>query len=227
MLNEHDFWELDELASQTYYPLVRDGLGVQLVGKLFITGTGFPPLPEGAFVDVALSDLHPLALRGSLAEPAGDLEIIAAAGLVIETPAGWMLTEAGTARHAALLEAEPAALDAAALGAIYERFLAANGPFKALNTRWQSADEDGRWVLAGELAEIVDRVEPVLRRTTEQLPRFGGYGARLQAALAKVQEGEFEWVTSVQCDSLHTVWMELHEDYLQTLGRSREQEGSY
>jgi len=26
---------------------------------------------------------------------------------------------------------------------------------------------------------------------------------------------------------VHTVWMEIHEDYLQTLGRSREDEGSY
>jgi hypothetical protein len=28
-------------------------------------------------------------------------------------------------------------------------------------------------------------------------------------------------------DSVHTVWMEIHEDYLQTLSISREEEGSY
>ncbi|WP_354700649.1 hypothetical protein DSM112329_00934 [Paraconexibacter sp. AEG42_29] len=227
MVNEHDFWELDEVTSQAYYPLVRDGLGVQLVGKLFITGTGFPPLPDGAFDEVPLADLHPLALRGSVADPPGDMAALAESGLVIETPAGWMLTEAGTAKHAALLSAELKSLDSDALAPIYDRFLAANGPFKALNSRWQSADEDGRWELVGELADIVGRVEPVLRRTTEQLPRFGGYDARLKDALAKVEAGEFDWVTSVKLESLHTVWMELHEDYLQTLGRSREEEGSY
>jgi hypothetical protein len=225
--NEHDFWEWDEVASQAYYPLVRDGIGVQLVGKLFITGTGFPPLPEGAFVDVELADLHPLALRGSVADPPGDLAPLATAGLVVETPAGWMLTEEGTAKHAELLAAEQKTVDREAIAPIYERFLAANGPFKALNTRWQSADDDGRWAMTGELADLVGRVEPVLRRTTEQLPRFGGYDARLKAALAKVEAGEFDWVTSVKIDSLHTVWMELHEDFLQTLGISREEEGSY
>lgn len=227
MRDDLDFWELDPVTSQTYYPLVRDGIGVQLVGKLFITGTGFPDLPDGAFDEVPLEALHPLALRGSVAEPEGDPTVLEAAGLAVQTPAGWMLTEAGTTRHAELLAAELAALDTGALAPVYERFLAANGPFKALNTRWQSADEDARWALMGELADIVGRVEPALRRTTEVLPRFGGYAPRLQAALAKVEGGELDFVTSVKVDSLHTVWMELHEDYLQTLGRSREEEGSF
>lgn len=227
MRDDLDFWELDPVTSQAYYPLVRDGIGVQLVGKLFVTGTGFPDLPEGAFDEVPFDALHPLALRGSVAEPDGDPEALEAAGLAVNTPAGWMLTEAGTARHAELLAAERSGLDLDALAPVYERFLAANGPFKALNTRWQSADEDGRWSLVGELADVVSRIEPALGRTVEVLPRFAGYGPRLQAALAKVEAGEFDFVTSVQEDSLHTVWMELHEDYLQTLGRSREEEGSY
>jgi hypothetical protein len=138
-----------------------------------------------------------------------------------------MLTEAGTAKHAELLAAEQRSLDTEAVRSVYERFLAANGPFKTLNSKWQSADEDGRWELVGELADLVGRVDPVLRRTCEHLPRFGGYDARLKDALAKVEAGEFDWVTSVKLDSLHTVWMELHEDYLQTLGISREEEGSY
>jgi hypothetical protein len=227
LLTEHDFWEYDEVTSQSYFPLVRDGLGAQLVGKLFITGTGFPALPDGAFADVPLSDLHPLALRGSVAEPEGDVDALAAAGLAVSTPAGWMLTEAGTAKHAELLAAEQKTLDTEAVKSVYERFLAANGPFKALNAKWQGADEDGRWELVGELADLVGRVDPVLRRTCEHLPRFGGYDARLKGALAKVEAGEFDWVTSVRIDSLHTVWMELHEDFLQTLGISREEEGSY
>jgi pyruvate,orthophosphate dikinase len=160
-------------------------------------------------------------------EELDDAELLESAGLVVKTAAGYMATEAGLAKHAALLAAEQATLDSDALKRIYERFLTANGPFKALNAKWQSADEDSRWELVGELADLVGRVEPALRRTTEALPRFGGYAPRLQAALQKVEAGEHDYVTSVKLESLHTIWMELHEDYLQTLGISREEEGSY
>jgi hypothetical protein len=223
-LDERDFHELDPVAAQAYYPLVTEGLGAQLVGKLFVTGTGFPPVPEGLFAEVALADLHPLALRGSLPSCADGL---VEAGLVVVTPAGAMLTPAGTAKHAGLLAAERAGLDREALAPIYERFLAANVPFKAVSARWQAADEDARWALVGELADLVDRVGPALERTAAILPRYGGYGPRLREALAKVEGGDFEHVTSVREESLHTIWMELHEDYLQTLGISREAEGSY
>jgi phosphohistidine swiveling domain-containing protein len=224
MLDELDFWEYDEVTSQAYFPLVRDGLGAQLVGKLFITGTGFAPLSEGAFTDVALEALHPLALRGSLPEVEGG-EALAEAGLAVKTPAGWMLTEAGTAKHAQLLAAE--AVDRDAVHAAYERFLAANAPFKALNAKWQGAGEDARWELVGELADLVGRAEAALGRTAAALPRFGPYAGRLRAALERVEAGEFEWVTAHDRDSLHTVWMEAHEDFLRTLGISREEEGSF
>lgn len=229
LLADHDFWELDETTAQAYFPLVRDGIGVQLVGKLFITGTGFPALSDGALADVALEDLHRLALRGSLADldDGVDGAALEAAGLVVKTRAGWMLTEDGNARHAALLAAERALLDLEILGSAYERFLSANTPFKALNGRWQGCDDDQRWELVAQLADLVGRVEPALRRTAEAAPRFDGYAPRLQAALAKIEDGDFDHVTSPRLESLHTVWMELHEDYLRTLGRSREEEGSY
>jgi pyruvate,orthophosphate dikinase len=200
-----------------------------MVGKLFLTGAGYPALSAGALVDVPLTDLHRLALRGSLTEldPGIDGGLLEKVGLAVSTPAGWMLTEAGTARHGALLARERAGLDLAALTPIYERFLAANGPFKELNIAWPAADTDTRWGLIGKLTDLVRRVEPALRRTSEILPRFGGYAPRLQAALDRVERGEFDWVAAPQVDSVHTVWMELHEDFLQTMGRSREEEGSY
>ncbi|HEX4107889.1 MAG TPA: PEP-utilizing enzyme [Solirubrobacteraceae bacterium] len=226
MRDELDFHELDPVASEAYYPLVRDGLGKQLVAKLFITGTGFPALPEGALIDVPLAALHPLVLRGTR-ESLEQASLLEEAGLVVKTSAGYIPTEAGLAKHASLLAAEQGTLDRDTLEAIYERFLAANGPFKALGARWQSAAEDDRWELVGELADLVERVEPALRRTSELLPRFDGYAPRLSAALEKVEAGEHDYVTSPRLESLHTVWMELHEDYLQTLGISREEEGSY
>ncbi|HYF24163.1 MAG TPA: PEP-utilizing enzyme [Baekduia sp.] len=161
MVDELDFHEIDPVASEAYYPLVRDGLGVQLVGKLFITGTGFP----------------------SLEDPK--------------------------------------------VAGAYERFLAVNTPFKALCRRWQDASEDERFVLIDELADQVARAEVALRRTVEALPDFEHYLPRLRAAFARAEAGEHDHVTDPRVDSLHNIWMEVHEAYLQTLGRSREQEGSF
>jgi phosphohistidine swiveling domain-containing protein len=164
--DEMDFHEIDRVASEAYYPLVADGIGTQLVAKLFITGTGFPPLADDG--------VDRIALRG-----------------------------------------------------IYDRFLAANQPFKTACFAFQDLDEDGRWEKAGELIELVDRIEPALLRTVEILPKFASYRERLATARAKVEAGEHDYATSVRVDSLHTVWMEIHEDYLQTLGIDRETEGSY
>jgi hypothetical protein len=166
MRDELDFHELDPLASEAYYPLVRDGRGQQIMGKAFVTGTGYPPLPADDGVDRE-------ALRG-----------------------------------------------------IYEGFLVANQPFKSACFAWQEFDEDERWEKAPELGTLVERVEPALSRTAELLPRFAGYMERLRIARARVEDGEHDYATGVRVDSLHTVWMEIHEDYLQTLGISREAEGS-
>ena len=59
------------------------------------------------------------------------------------------------------------------------------------------------------------------------LARFDGYGDRFAEALARVRAGEVEWFTRPLIDSYHTVWFELHENLLATLGieRVREQAG--
>ena len=59
------------------------------------------------------------------------------------------------------------------------------------------------------------------------LARFDGYGDRFAAALASVRAGEVEGFTRPLIDSYHTVWFELHENLLATLGieRVREQAG--
>jgi hypothetical protein len=170
--------------------------------------------------------LHALALVGSLRDATPEAEPLVEAGLAIATPVGVMLTARGREAHEALLARERERLDLARLGQIYERFLAANGPFKALTAGWPAASADA-WEAVAELREAVERVEPALRRTAEHIPRFAAYGERLRAALERVEAGDPEYVAGIAVDSVHTVWMQLHEDYLQTLGRSREDEGSY
>lgn len=54
-----------------------------------------------------------------------------------------------------------------------------------------------------------------------RLARFDGYAARYAAALGRVDRGERRWVDSPEVDSCHTVWVQLHEDLLATLGLAR------
>ena len=50
------------------------------------------------------------------------------------------------------------------------------------------------------------------------LDRLAGYSERYEAALARARAGEREWVDGLGRDSCHTVWFQLHEDLLATLG---------
>jgi hypothetical protein len=224
---ELDFFEWDRLASDIYYDLIAEGGASELVPRLFLSGAGFPPVLDPADVDAAMPALHLLALRGVARELPSDPAVLEKAGWVGAGPSGYLLTESGVAVHQGGLEAERETYDRDRLNKVYQRFLSLNGPMKRLCTRWLDADEAGRWNLLDEAAEIVRRVEPVLRRTSEQLPRFDTYLPRLRAAAELVDQGQHDYLASPTVDSVHTVWMELHEDYLLTQGISREQEGSF
>ena len=232
MLGE-GFDELTPLTEQVY-PTLAGGTAAQVLGAVFLMGEGLVPeqgLGEAPRVGAeALPALHAIALRGNLAELPGDPEPLLAAGLVAHTPAGYLLTEAGHRRHGELLAAERAGVDQERLSRAYERFLAVNGPMKGLSARataLDAADVDGRFELLGSVAELVGRVDPALRRSGELLPRFDEYRAQLAEALRRVEDGAWQYLTSPTVDSVHTVWMRAHEDYLRTLDRDREQEGSY
>jgi hypothetical protein len=67
-------------------------------------------------------------------------------------------------------------------------------------------------------------VEPILRRSAQVAPRFEGYVDRLREARVRLGEGEMAYAVDLGVESIHTILRELHEDYLQTLGRGYEQE---
>ena len=52
------------------------------------------------------------------------------------------------------------------------------------------------------------------------LRRFGRYRPRLADALARAESGELRYVTD-DTASYHSVWFQLHEDLLVTLGLTR------
>lgn len=174
-----------------------------------------------------LPDLTSLALRGALPTMRQDPSDLIACGLVAQTRAGYMLTAEGRRIQTELVAEEDAAADLGAVLQIYQRFLAVNGEFKAHASAWTPADTDTRYTLLESIERSVERVRPVVRRTAAQLSRFGQYEPRFSDALTRSLEGELDYVVSPRVDSIHTIWMECHEDYLQTLGISREEEGSY
>ncbi len=152
--------------------------------------------------------------------------------------AGWSLTPAGRAEGGRRLAAE---LDQAgardSVGDAYRRFAAVNHDLLAVCTAWQVVDEGANRLndhsdaaydeaVIRRLAAIDGLIQPVCADLALVLDRFGGYGPRLATALARVEAGEHEWFTGPTVDSYHTVWFELHEDLLATLGVERSKEAS-
>ncbi len=148
---------------------------------------------------------------------------------------GWSLTPEGRAEDMRLLALEVAE---AGVGSVISD---AHASFERLNarllqtvTRWQirptridpmatNDHTDWRWDedVLESLAGLSRSLRPVGDQLSEALSRFGGYPERFAAALRRVEAGERKWVDEPRIDSCHSVWFELHEDLLATLGRER------
>jgi hypothetical protein len=172
----------------------------------------------------AFPAVHTLALRGSLKQLPGDASEFEAVGLVRSTPDGFTLTDAGHRHHRALLQLEQADLDIGLLDIAYEQFPPIARRLRTTESRWQAADDRRRRRLVHDLNGIADDVEPILRRSAQVAPRFEGYVDRLREARVRLGEGEMAYAVDLGVESIHTILRELHEDYLQTLGRGYEQE---
>ena len=152
---------------------------------------------------------------------------------------GWSLTEEGRAEDERRMAAELELTGAReTVAEAHSRFLPLNKRFGKVCTDWQlrptrtepmAANDhtDWRWdervlralaTLGRDLAAVTD---PPARC----LQRLDGYPARYLAALARVDTGERRWVDSPEVDSCHTVWIQLHEDLLATLGIARGADG--
>ena len=150
---------------------------------------------------------------------------------------GWSLTGDGR-RYAERLLAEE--LEQAGAGpmiaAAYREFLGLNGQVLAVCTDWQvcttadgpvpneHTDPEHDAAVLSRLDDLHAQVLPITDRLAEALGRFGGYGERLSNAHGRVMADDTDWLTRPTIDSYHTVWFELHEDLLATLGRSRTDE---
>ena len=78
--------------------------------------------------------------------------------------------------------------------------------------------------MIGRLGKVDSAAQVICAELADALARFGNYGRRLAAARARVEAGEHDWMTKPMLDSYHSVWFELHEDLLATLGIERGRE---
>ncbi|GAB2697592.1 transcriptional regulator [Thalassiella azotivora] len=150
-------------------------------------------------------------------------------------PTGWTPTDAGRAEDGRRLAVE---LDETGTRGVVEdahaRFVPWNARFTQACTDWQVLPQpwdplarndhsDHRWD-----DRVLSRLESAGRALSDvggslagALSRFDGHADRYLAALARVQAGQHAWVDAPGRDSCHTVWVQVHEDLLSTLGLPR------
>ncbi len=148
---------------------------------------------------------------------------------------GWSLTASGRVENERLLAAELASAGAEdCVRQVHEAFGPLNARLQRAVTDWQlnpipgdalAANDHTDWRrderIMTELRSTVRRVEPLCARLAAEFERFVGYGSRLAAAMDRVDGGDPSWIDRIREDSVHTVWFELHEDLIATLGLQR------
>jgi len=150
--------------------------------------------------------------------------------------AGWGPTAAGRAEQERLLAEELDTSGARAdVHAAYQRFLALNAPLLEICTAWQMKDEStiNDHGDSGYDQGVIERLEghheslePILGQLEAALERYLHYRPRFDGSLGRLRSGDHDWFTKPMIDSYHTVWFQLHEDLLNTLGIERVSEGS-
>ncbi len=163
------------------------------------------------------------------------LDQLAIDGLTTAVAGAHRLAESGTARAAALLEADRATWGEDAATAALDAFLALDHRVKDTVTAWQLRDAD-----AGVVNDHADPAydAAVLERLAalhadaiawftgaEAGPRrLSDYRTRLGRAVGAARAGDGRYVASPRVDSYHGIWFELHEDLIGLAGRTRADE---
>lgn len=203
-----------------------------------VPGPEFRVLHALALKRAASRDLLAAATRLEPGLLRQTVERLARRGLVQERGAELVATPEGREAHAAALRAEmrDEARQRGVL-ATYRRFLRLNPRVLDLAARWQVRAEGGREApndhrdpaydrrCIQELASVHPRAVGALRAARCCDPRYGLYQVRLTDALHRLQAGDLRYFTGLDVESYHTLWFELHQDLLMSLGLRREEEG--
>ena len=175
---------------------------------------------------------------GDLGRLLGRLEL---AGLVEQRPQprpGWRLTPDGRHEGERLLaeELDRLGIRAQITGA-YERFVSHNGDLLRACTDWQLRDADPSSLVVNDhtdavydravirrLGAVHDAVLPICDDLAMHLDRFSGYGRRFTVAMERIRSSDADAFDKSFTDSYHSIWFELHDHLLATVGRDRSTE---
>jgi hypothetical protein len=187
---------------------------------------------------IGFAELRRVAEATGLTDPDVESELIdlGAAGLVTyRTGAfeGWGLTDTGRTVDAERIVDELRSTGArTAIAEAYDVFLALNPELLELCTAWQTRFVDGTMIMndhsdsaydaqvLDRLTDLDQRAEVALAALSAAMLRFRRYRTRLTNALTRAKAGALESVAD-GIASYHTVWFQLHEDLLVTLGTPR------
>lgn len=146
---------------------------------------------------------------------------------------GFTLTPVGVDALDKMLAAEGLRGDEELVDA-YDRFLLVNQRVLRVCSDWQVRREGGveepndhsdpsyDGAVIDRLAELNGSARTVLDRKAARASRFGTYRARLDDCVERLLAGDTKAFTAPLAESYHTVWFELHQDLLLTLGLQRE-----
>jgi len=148
---------------------------------------------------------------------------------------GWSVTDRGRIEDERRMATELDRAEARQVVAeVHAEFVGLNRRFAKACTDWQirpsnlnpmafNDHTDWPWDerVLRTLTSLDRSLAALCEQLTSRLARFDGYATRYSAALARVDAGERRWVDSPEIDSCHTVWIQLHEDLLATLGLPR------
>jgi hypothetical protein len=147
--------------------------------------------------------------------------------------AGFTLTPTGAEALDNILAAESLRGDTELLEA-YDRFLLLNQRVLKVCSDWQvrmqgGVEEPNDHSDPSYDASVIDRVVELngsarkcLERMAERAARYATYSARLDRCIERLLAGDGKAFTAPLAESYHTVWFELHQDLLLTLGLERE-----
>lgn len=143
---------------------------------------------------------------------------------------GYMLTPAGAERLEELL-AQEGLRTSERLTDAYERFMLLNERVLKVCSEWQlregdvpndHADPDYDAAVIDRLTELHRRCGKGVGAFAEHAARYAPYATRLDDCVERLHAGDRTAFTAVMAESYHTVWFELHQDLLLTLGLKRE-----
>jgi hypothetical protein len=190
------------------------------------------PAPD----DATFRLLHDIRLRGvvEIAETE-TVTLLIRDGYVAQSARGIRITTVGRATHTEWARLPAGAEPEQAAQRAYTRFLPLNRELIRVCNDWQvrpggvpndHRDASYDWSILDRVHTLDERAAPIVSRLGRAVARFADYRPRLRAALARVDDGDTEWLTSPRIDSYHTVWMQMHEDLLLAIGGDRSSEPS-